>query len=44
VRDESVDLIYLDPPINSNASNNVLLKAPTGERSQARMHCEACDA
>jgi len=25
--DESVDLIYLDPPFNSNAGYNVLFKA-----------------
>jgi 16S rRNA G966 N2-methylase RsmD len=28
---ETIDLIYLDPPFNSNASYNVLFKAPTGE-------------
>jgi 16S rRNA G966 N2-methylase RsmD len=28
----SVDLIYLDPPFNSNASYNVLLKAPDGHQ------------
>ena len=27
---ESVDLVYLDPPFNSNASYNVLFKAPDG--------------
>jgi adenine specific DNA methylase Mod len=37
VRDESVDLIYLDPPFNSNASYNVLFKAPGGEQSQAQI-------
>ena len=37
VRDESVDLIYLDPPFNSNASYNVLFKSPTGEQSQAQI-------
>jgi 16S rRNA G966 N2-methylase RsmD len=37
VRDESVDLIYLDPPFNSNASYNVLFKAPTGEHPQAQI-------
>ena len=31
LRDESVDLIYLDPPFNSKAGYNVLFKAPTGE-------------
>ena len=28
VADESVDLIYLDPPFNSNASYNVLFTPP----------------
>jgi site-specific DNA-methyltransferase (adenine-specific) len=37
VRNESVDLIYLDPPFNSNASYNVLFKAPSGEQSQAQI-------
>ena len=30
VPDESVDLIYLDPPFNSNASYNVLFKEQNG--------------
>ena len=30
VDDTSVDLIYLDPPFNSNASYNVLFKGPGG--------------
>jgi adenine specific DNA methylase Mod len=34
---ESVDLIYLDPPFNSNASYNVLFKAPSGEGSAAQI-------
>lgn len=33
----SVDLIYLDPPFNSNASYNVLFKAPSGEASAAQI-------
>jgi site-specific DNA-methyltransferase (adenine-specific) len=33
VADESVDLVYLDPPFNSNATYNVLFKAPGGEGS-----------
>ena len=37
VADESVDLIYLDPPFNSNASYNVLFKSPTGEQSAAQI-------
>ena len=37
IRDESVDLIYLDPPFNSNASYNVLFKAPDGNQSSAQI-------
>ncbi len=37
IRDESVDLIYLDPPFNSNATYNVLFKAPSGDGSQAQI-------
>jgi site-specific DNA-methyltransferase (adenine-specific) len=37
IRDESVDLIYLDPPFNSNASYNVLFKGPTGTESAAQI-------
>ena len=37
VRDESVDLVYLDPPFNSNASYNVLFKERTGEESPAQI-------
>jgi len=35
--DNSVDLIYLDPPFNSKASYNVLFKEPTGEQSAAQI-------
>jgi site-specific DNA-methyltransferase (adenine-specific) len=37
IRDETVDLIYLDPPFNSNASYNVLFKGPTGGDSAAQI-------
>lgn len=37
IADESVDLIYLDPPFNSNATYNVLFRNPTGEQSQAQI-------
>src|SRR5262252_9902111 len=37
IPDASVDLIYLDPPFNSQATYNVLFRAPTGERSQAQI-------
>ena len=35
--DESADLIYLDPPFNSNASYNVLFKEQSGEESPAQI-------
>lgn len=34
---ESVDLVYLDPPFNSNASYNILFRAPSGTQSQAQI-------
>ena len=37
VADESVDLVYLDPPFNSNASYNVLFKAGDGAQSAAQI-------
>ena len=37
VQDESVDLIYLDPPFNSNATYNVLFQEKTGEKSAAQI-------
>lgn len=33
VSDESVDLIYLDPPFNSNATYNVLFGEKNGSQS-----------
>ena len=37
IADESADLIYLDPPFNSNATYNVLFKAPDGHQSQSQI-------
>ena len=37
VPDESVDLIYLDPPFNSNATYNVLFRESSGEGSAAQI-------
>ena len=37
VPDESVGLVYLDPPFNSNASYNVLFKEQSGEESPAQI-------
>jgi len=36
--DASVDLVYLDPPFNSNADYNVLFRETSGEASQAQFH------
>jgi len=35
IKDESIDLIYLDPPFNSQAIYNILYKEPTGKLSDA---------
>jgi len=37
IPDESVDLIYLDPPFNSQADYNVLFRETTGEPSEAQI-------
>ncbi len=37
IASESVDLVYLDPPFNSNATYNVLFRSPAGEQSQAQI-------
>lgn len=37
IDDESVDLIYLDPPFNSQANYNVLFKSTAGEKSRAQI-------
>lgn len=35
IRDESVDLVYLDPPFGSNAGYNGLFKAASGQGADA---------
>ena len=35
IADASVDLVYLDPPFNSNASYNILFKSPAGQGADA---------
>ena len=37
IKSESIDLVYLDPPFNSNANYNVLFRGPSGESSQAQI-------
>ncbi|NQS97259.1 MAG: site-specific DNA-methyltransferase, partial [candidate division Zixibacteria bacterium] len=37
ISDQSVDLIYLDPPFNSKAGYNILFKEPAGESSKAQI-------
>lgn len=37
IADESVDLIYLDPPFNSNADYNILFRGPQGNESAAQI-------
>jgi 16S rRNA G966 N2-methylase RsmD len=35
VPSESIDLVHLDPPFNSNATYNILFREKTGEKSAA---------
>src|ERR1039458_2876611 len=37
LKDESVDLIYLDPPFNSKRDYNLLFKTPKGHQSEAQI-------
>jgi site-specific DNA-methyltransferase (adenine-specific) len=37
IQDESIDLIYLDPPFNSAATYNVLFQEKSGEQSAAQI-------
>ena len=37
IASDSVDLIYLDPPFNSNANYNILFKSKTGDGSDAQI-------
>ena len=38
VREESVDLVYLDPPFNSRQDYNVLFAEKDGSRSSSQIH------
>jgi site-specific DNA-methyltransferase (adenine-specific) len=37
IDDESIDLVYLDPPFNSQANYNVLFRSTAGEKSRAQI-------
>jgi site-specific DNA-methyltransferase (adenine-specific) len=37
IPNDSVDLIYLDPPFNSNANYNILFRSPAGTQSDAQI-------
>ena len=37
IASESVELVYLDRPFNSNATYNVLFRSPDGAQSQAQI-------
>ena len=37
IASESVDLVYLDPPFNSQATYNLLFRSPTGQKSTAQI-------
>ena len=37
IASESVDLVYLDPPFNSNANYNILFKGPEGNSSESQI-------
>ena len=36
IKDESVDLVYLDPPFNSKSTYNLLFRTPHGDTVQAQ--------
>lgn len=37
IKDESVDLIYLDPPFNSNRNYNVLFRNESGLEAESQI-------
>src|SRR5271157_4081277 len=37
IKEDTIDLIYLDPPFNSKADYNILFKETTGEQSSAQI-------
>jgi len=38
IQDNSIDLIYLDPPFKSDRNYNVLFEEKSGEKSEAQIH------
>ena len=41
IPNQSVDLVYLDPPFNSQANYNALFKSPIGKQSEAQIEAFA---
>jgi site-specific DNA-methyltransferase (adenine-specific) len=37
IADESIDLVYLDPPFNSNRDYNVIFKDESGRKNDAQL-------
>ena len=37
IKDETVDLIYLDPPFNSNRNYNVLFRSESGSEAESQI-------
>jgi site-specific DNA-methyltransferase (adenine-specific) len=37
IPDESIDLVYLDPPFNSNRNYNVLFKDESGKDAESQI-------
>jgi DNA modification methylase len=37
IKDETIDLIYLDPPFNSKSNYNLLFKSPKGHKANAQI-------
>lgn len=44
IASESVDLIYLDLPFNSNANYSILFKSPEGQSADAQIDAFNCKA
>lgn len=38
IPDESIDLVYLDPPFNSNRNYNIIFRDESGRQSDAQIH------